>query len=249
MVRTTASRPPGRPKSEGKRTAIIEAARRLFVAHTFEAVTMDQVASAAGVAKMTVYGHFHDKESLFEATVQSTTDLMAAAMPRGPSRAGDLEDELVAFGEAFLSVLFGPGVVSSFYSHFEMLSRNRALAQRLVDAGPGRTRARLAAHLRSAAFWADLPPECSVDAASDLMHLWVGDRPQRMAMGLAEPITPDQIAQHVRRCTRLLLKGYGVQSTGQADGVQLQNEKNDSRKRGAARPARATPRRQAADTR
>ena len=245
MVEAKASRPPGRPKSEGKRNAIIEAARRLFVANTYESVTMDQVASAAGVAKMTVYGHFHDKESLFEAMVQSTTDMMAAAMPTEPCGDGDLEEELVAFGEAFLNVLFSQGVVSAFHRHFDMLSRNPALAQRFFDAGPGRTRARLAAHLRSAAGWADHPPECSIRAASDLMNLWIGDRPQRMAMGLAEPITPDQIAQHVRRCTRLLLTGYGMPPAGAADGAQRQRENSETKK--ATHTARASRRKQPSD--
>jgi TetR/AcrR family transcriptional repressor of mexJK operon len=226
MVRTTGLRPLGRPKSEAKRTAVIDAARQLFATHTFESVTMDQVASAAGVAKMTVYGHFHDKESLFEAMAESIADMMAVALPAGPRNDGDLEEELVAFGKSMLDVLFNQGVIGSFHIHFEMLSRNRALAERFFDAGPGRTRALLAAHLRSATAWASHPPECSIRAASDLMNLWVGDRPQRVAMGLADPITPDQIAQHVRRCTRLFLRGYGLPlAAGRADGVHIQKEK------------------------
>lgn len=230
MVKTRPSRPPGRPKNEGKRNAIIDAARRLFVAHTYESVTMDEVASAAGVAKMTVYGHFHDKASLFEAMVQSTTDMMAAAVPTELRDDGGLEKELVVFGEAFLTVLFSPGVVSSFHSHFEMLSRNRVLAQRFFDAGPGLTRARLAAYLSATAGWMDHPPEYSIHAASDLMNLWIGDRPQRVAMGLAEPITVDQIAQHVSRCTRIFLRGYGLLSADQHDGVQFREKRTTKMK-------------------
>ena len=52
---------PGRPKDPGKRAAILDAAKRLFVSQGFERVSMDQIAAEAGVSKLTVYSHFGDK--------------------------------------------------------------------------------------------------------------------------------------------------------------------------------------------
>ncbi|HOZ25340.1 MAG TPA: helix-turn-helix domain-containing protein, partial [Thermomonas sp.] len=62
---------PGRPKDPGKRAAILDAAKRMFVAHGFDGVSMDQIASEAGVSKLTVYSHFGDKESLFAEAVRA----------------------------------------------------------------------------------------------------------------------------------------------------------------------------------
>ena len=62
---------PGRPKDPGKRAAILDAAKRLFVAQCFDGVSMDQIASDAGVSKLTVYSHFGDKESLFGEAVRA----------------------------------------------------------------------------------------------------------------------------------------------------------------------------------
>ncbi|NLB59089.1 MAG: helix-turn-helix transcriptional regulator, partial [Gammaproteobacteria bacterium] len=56
---------PGRPKDLAKRAAILDAAERMFLQHGFEGVSMDQIATAAGVSKLTVYSHFGDKDALF----------------------------------------------------------------------------------------------------------------------------------------------------------------------------------------
>ena len=66
-----AAQPPGRPKDLEKRAGILEAAKDLFLARGFEATSMDAVAQAAGVSKLTVYNHFQDKDTLFLSAVKS----------------------------------------------------------------------------------------------------------------------------------------------------------------------------------
>ena len=55
------------PSSNGnnKRERILAAALRLFANQSFQAVTMDRVAEAAGVAKGTLYLYFPSKEALY----------------------------------------------------------------------------------------------------------------------------------------------------------------------------------------
>src|SRR5688500_4295965 len=62
---------PGRPKDLSKRQAILDAARHMFTAQGFDGASMDQIAAAAGVSKLTVYSHFGDKETLFAEVVKS----------------------------------------------------------------------------------------------------------------------------------------------------------------------------------
>lgn len=210
MSLKSVSRPSGRPKSAGKRAAIIDAAQQLFAANTYEDVRMDEVAKLAGVAKMTVYGHFRDKETLFEAVVRSTSDLMSAALPVLPGSDTDVEEELALFGQAFLGAVFNPRVISAMRNQSDMLSRNRALAERFYNAGPGRTHALLAAYLKSAAGWEDHPPDLAMQAASDLMSLWMGDMQLQASLGLADPMTPEEIRHHVRRCTQVFMRAYAL---------------------------------------
>lgn len=65
----SASNGPGRPKDLAKRQAILDAAKNLFLSNGYANTSMDAVASAAGVSKLTVYSHFNDKERLFSAAV------------------------------------------------------------------------------------------------------------------------------------------------------------------------------------
>lgn len=61
---------PGRPKDMEKRAAILEAAKSLFTRKSFGGTSMDAVATAAGVSKLTVYSHFGDKDNLFREVVR-----------------------------------------------------------------------------------------------------------------------------------------------------------------------------------
>ena len=59
-----------RSKSEAKTEAILKGAMQEFLKHGYAAASMDKIAKAAKVSKATVYSHFGDKESLFNAVMQ-----------------------------------------------------------------------------------------------------------------------------------------------------------------------------------
>ncbi len=59
-----------RTKSEAKAEAILAGAMQQFLKHGYAAASMDKIAKAAKVSKATVYSHYKDKESLFNAVMQ-----------------------------------------------------------------------------------------------------------------------------------------------------------------------------------
>jgi len=59
-------------RREASREAILSAAARFFAAEGFQAVTVDAIAQAAGLAKGAVYHHFPSKEAIFEAVFERT---------------------------------------------------------------------------------------------------------------------------------------------------------------------------------
>ena len=82
----------GRPKDPAKRAAILASAKQLFAEHGFDGVSMDQIAQAAGVSKLTVYSHFGDKETLVGDVVHRVCeslmpDALFVADPSAPLRA------------------------------------------------------------------------------------------------------------------------------------------------------------------
>jgi AcrR family transcriptional regulator len=72
-------------KKQQTRQAISDVATVLFAEHGFDAVTIAQVAQAAGVAKMTVTNYFPRKEDLVfdraEGIISSLADAVAARAP------------------------------------------------------------------------------------------------------------------------------------------------------------------------
>jgi|CXWL01.1.fsa_nt_gi AcrR family transcriptional regulator len=67
------------------RTRILQAASRLFYSRGIRPVSMDEVASAAGLTKRSVYYHFASKDDLVVAYLRyrDRGELRAAAMRRG----------------------------------------------------------------------------------------------------------------------------------------------------------------------
>jgi AcrR family transcriptional regulator len=69
-------------RRQATRTAIIKAARRLFGDRGFAATTIDDVASAAHLAKGAIYHHFATKEALFEAVFDQVSQELLAEVDR-----------------------------------------------------------------------------------------------------------------------------------------------------------------------
>ena len=157
----------GRPKDVAKREAIIKAARDLFATQPFEQVTMEAVALRAGVSKMTVYSHFHDKEMLFETIVLATSDQMIGTLT-APESGGGLRERLIAVGTVVLGVLLGTDICTMAHTLPGALRDNRPLAERFYAAGPGRVRAALAAIIAEAAQRGEL----TVDDPTERPTIW-----------------------------------------------------------------------------
>ena len=212
MPDTPATTRSGRPKDTAKREAIITAARRLFTSQAFDLVTMESVAGLAGVSKMTVYSHFHDKETLFETIVAATAEQMIAALS-APEQ-GALRDRLLAVGIGFLDVILGSDICKMSHTLPSALRANRELAERFYAAGPGRVRRALAGMIAAAAQRGELAVDDADRAADDLVSLWEGSMPARIAFGLAELSTHEEIRRRALRGTEVFLRAYRQVSRG-----------------------------------
>lgn len=89
-------------RSEATTQAIKGAARKLFTAHGFDVVTIDDIAARAGVAKGAVYHHFASKRAIF-ARVLEQIQAELAALPARPARKG--RETIDLFAESVLRYL------------------------------------------------------------------------------------------------------------------------------------------------
>ena len=76
------------------RGRIMREARGQFSAHGYAAVSMQQIADAAGVNKATLYHHFRDKEDLFLTIVREELGRVRASIAAALALGGPLREQL-----------------------------------------------------------------------------------------------------------------------------------------------------------
>src|SRR4051795_8357147 len=95
-------------KKRATRTAIADAARRLFVERGYDGVTVAQVARAADVSEKTVYNHFPTKEDLaFAGGEEGIAQFVAAIADR--ARTDSVLDVFRAMTHSVLDVFVAGG--------------------------------------------------------------------------------------------------------------------------------------------
>jgi AcrR family transcriptional regulator len=88
------------------RIKVLAAAEELFAAHGIAEVSMDDVATAAGVGKGTLYRRFGDKSGLAAALLNERESELQSALLSGPPPLGPgapPDDRLAAFTSAYLA--------------------------------------------------------------------------------------------------------------------------------------------------
>src|SRR4051812_7291322 len=103
---------PGRPKDLEKGAAILEAAKRLFTTQGFDGTSMDQIAAAAGVSKLTVYSHFGDKENLFAACAKAYCEQQLPPTLFEPHPEVPLRQRLLDIARAFFGMISSPEAIA-----------------------------------------------------------------------------------------------------------------------------------------
>ena len=68
------------PVRAARRERLLGAAEALFVAQGFRATSIEGIADAAGMSKVTLYGYFRDKETVFVAVAERIADALEEAV-------------------------------------------------------------------------------------------------------------------------------------------------------------------------
>jgi len=93
-----------RPPRGGSRDAIVDAAERLFLERGFGAVSMDELAESAGLARRTLYNQFTSKEEIFRAMLVRVAGQLEHAFPPGIETRGSVEEVLRLVAEAIVEL-------------------------------------------------------------------------------------------------------------------------------------------------
>jgi TetR/AcrR family transcriptional regulator, mexJK operon transcriptional repressor len=104
----------GLGRSSRKRSAILQAARSLFLQHGYLGTSMDDIAALARVSKQTVYQHFGDKRGMFVQILTADmghADASFAALAEAVPHSQDLQADLRGFARAYLAAIMQPQLI------------------------------------------------------------------------------------------------------------------------------------------
>ena len=198
----------GRPRDAQKRELILSAAENCFFTRGFSDTTIERIAADAGVSKVTVYGHFGDKETLFEAVVTREAAQIKTAVAQVVTAQSSLEQSLINLGEIFIGFVLSPRVINFDRLLVAEAVKNPALAKRFMAAGPHQVARLLETIIATGAKSGELTVADLPKAAEDLAGLWFGMAKLEAQMGLLPCITPAAVSARVRHGVALFLRAY-----------------------------------------
>jgi AcrR family transcriptional regulator len=108
QVRKSSNEAMQKGRRAGSREAIVEAAERLFLERGFGAVSMDELAEAAGLARRTLYNQFASKEEIFREMLLKVSGQLENAFPPGMETQGDVDDVLRLIARVILDLHENP---------------------------------------------------------------------------------------------------------------------------------------------
>ena len=104
-----------------RRQEILDAARTLFIAKSYNSVTMDDIAEEADLSRATLYNHFDSKESIyFQIGIRYLVDLRERQMKIITSVTSGLE-QIITLSEDLLKSLFEDPIIREIWRRFQSL--------------------------------------------------------------------------------------------------------------------------------
>ncbi|WP_417880542.1 TetR/AcrR family transcriptional regulator [Vibrio sp.] len=95
-----------------KARIVLNAAKKIFLAHGFSGATTDMIQREAGVSKSTVYAHFKNKETLFSAVVEAECTSNSSSLKTIQFIPGKIRNVLLEVAQTYLDVVLAPSGAS-----------------------------------------------------------------------------------------------------------------------------------------
>ncbi|TCV92157.1 TetR family transcriptional regulator [Luteibacter rhizovicinus] len=203
---------PGRPKDMEKRAAILEAAKALFTQGGFAGTSMDAVAAAASVSKLTVYSHFGDKDNLFREVIRSHVqdrlpdDLFSA--PPGT----DIRATLTGIARRHSAMETNSESVGTFRAILSDCQQggNPRFGRLLWEEGPARMHALLQRLIQGAVEAGQLEIADVPRATTQFLSLLKGDLVLRRLFGCEDCVVQfaDEVTSNAMAAVDMFLRAY-----------------------------------------
>lgn len=202
----------GRPKDLVKRQAILEAAKNLFLQKGFEGSSMDAIAKEAGVSKLTVYNHFHDKENLFVAAVEAHCENQLPALEFDLKPEIPIEMALLKIASRFQGIIYSEEGLELHRLMCGSTKQNPSLVRNFYQAGPARVLAHMTRLLAQADAQSKLRIPDNKLAAEHFLSLLSGCLHMRVLFEVEAKPTPAQLQTLAEKAVKRFVIAYHYQS-------------------------------------
>lgn len=198
----------GRPKDPGKRVAILAAAKRLFASRGLAGTSMEAIASAAGVSKLTLYSHFSRKEALFQQAVVAKCEEHSPPDSFEFHPGEPLRKRLLTIAGGFLDLVMSEDAMNLYRMMAAEARSQGKLGKLFYDAGPRRTMALFTQLLVAADKSGEIEVRDPQRAAEQFFCLLKGTNHLRVMMGERRRPPPAEQQAHIRDTVDFFLHAY-----------------------------------------
>jgi len=195
---------PGRPVDLAKREAILTSTRELLQQRG-PAVTLEEVAEAAGVSRQTIYNNWTSKEQLIDEVIGSCVDELMTPL-RTAAEDASVEETLTALATAYLNMLINAATHALLRV---VLSSREQYGPSFYAAGPRRTQRYLADYLRRQAARGVLEMEDPDLAAEHFIGMLKGNYFLKVMLHGPNAIEPEGHMQRITTSVATFLRAYG----------------------------------------
>jgi AcrR family transcriptional regulator len=193
-----------------KRAQILDGAKRCFLSLGFEAASMNEITSEAGVSKGTLYVYFEDKEDLFKALIDREKSAVMAAARQELEKPGTVAEALHRFGAYVTSRLTSDEVIRAQRMVLGVAERMPEVAQRFFTGDSFSAHHILQEWLDARVARGELKIGDTDLASRQFLELSMASVYKRRLFGnLPKPVPMTEINRIVASAVAMFMKSYG----------------------------------------
>lgn len=186
----------GRPRDPARMQRVLDAAKTQFLQQGFAATSMESIAKASGVSKMTIYSYFPNKEALFESCIASRTDEVfhLSKLDSGKPSLPEPAHVLHQIATQFVALMRDPEVLAMHRIMIASAGQHPDICQSFFAQGCLRLNTQVSAYLALAQQTGVLSVANPQRAADQFLSLCLGRQHLQSLLMLGEPSAAEDAA-------------------------------------------------------
>lgn len=182
-------------------------AAELFIAHGYAGVSMEDVITAVGGSKSTLYRYFPDKTELFRAAVESRIEELSRPLRTFHPSTKDVAATLKKYGRHFADIVLDPGAIALHRLVQSEAERIEGLGETFLERAPVAGNRILGGYLAELCEAGVLELADPVLAAGQLFQAMLGELQTRMLMNPTAPPSRAEVDRNLTTAITIFLDG------------------------------------------